>query len=158
MRNMMTGAGSLPEMLQADLDDLLDWDNNCFLTWTRVPGEADPDASRWFTALLSSDGERFSLRLEFWIPRWMSERGVAAILPAHLSVTAAVPGERAVVEIASGRWSELKAALPRVARTCARLINELWGRTESDQVLLLTVEYQHERLPVPFSKLPAYDR
>ncbi|HWO88316.1 MAG TPA: hypothetical protein VNL98_04110 [Gemmatimonadales bacterium] len=152
------GSRPLPETLLDDLRELLTWDNNCLLTWSGMGTETDPEGARWFTVKLSSDGERFALRLEFWIPEWMSERGVAAILPAHLQVEACRPGEWAAVDLGLRTWSELEASLPRVARTCARLINELWGPTEGEDVLLLTIDYQDEQLPLPFSELPGFRR
>jgi hypothetical protein len=147
----------LPQVLEDDLRELLTWDNNCFLTWSSVSSEADPDGSRWFSVRLSSDGVRFRFQLEFWIPEWMGERGVAAILPASVSVTDCRDGVAATVELALYRRSELVASVPRVARTCARLINELWGRTEADGLLLLAIDYQHERLDTPFPQLPTYE-
>lgn len=148
----------LPETLQDDLEELLTWDNNCYLSWVSVSNENDPDGSRWFTVKFNGDGRAWALRLEFWIPEWMNARGAAAILPAHLSLADCTPGVEASACMELSRWSDVKASLPRVARTCARLINELWGRTESEDVLLLTIDYQDERFPVPFSKLPGYGR
>jgi len=146
----------LPDSLAENLAELLQWDNNCFLTWVSVPCEADPDGSRWFTVRLSSDGKGFGFQLEFWIPNWMSERGIAAVLPARLGVQSCEAGVRAAVELRKGRWSELKLSVPQVARTCARLINELWGPTESADLLLVAMEFQDERLPTKFSELPVY--
>ena len=45
--------------------------------------------------LFSSDGCSFGLRLEFWIPEWMTERAVAAVLPAHLALADCRPGKEA---------------------------------------------------------------
>jgi hypothetical protein len=146
----------LPATLQDDLEELLTWDNNCFLSWVSVSTEQDPDGTRWFRVKLSSDGSCVWLRLEFWIPEWMTERGAAAILPAHLSLDGCRPGVEAAVDLPPLRWSELRGTLPRVARTCARLINELWGRTDTEDVLLLTIDYQEHRLETPFSSLPGY--
>jgi hypothetical protein len=146
----------LPETLLDDLQELVTWDNNAYLTWVGLSTEEDPDGSRWFSAKFSSDGETFGLRLEFWIPEWMTERALAAILPAHLGVDGFTRGVEGAVEVSRGRWPEVRAGLPRVARTCARLINELWGRTDSDGVLLLTIDYQEERLEIPFTELPGF--
>jgi hypothetical protein len=159
MPNLFSGVGlSLPETLLDDLEELLTWDNNCYLTWVSVSDDTDPEGARWFTVQFSSDGRDFGLRLDFWIPEWMNARGVAAVLPAHMEVAECEPGSRAVVDLGMRRWSELKASLPKVARTSARLINELWGPTESDEVLLLTIEYQDEQHPVAFPSLPGYGR
>jgi hypothetical protein len=140
----------LPDRLSADLEELLTWDNNCFLTWVRVGPETDPQAPPWFTVRITGLGRAFRVRLEFALPPRMTERGVAAILPAHLSVAECQPGKEAAVEWATCRWSELRASLPRLARTCARLMNELWGRTETDAVLLLRMDYQDVRSETPF--------
>ena len=80
---------------------------------------------------LSRQEDAVSLRAEFWIPEWMNARGVAAILPAHLVVADCEPGRYAVVELGTHPESEWEKQLPRLARTCARLLNELWGRTEA---------------------------
>jgi hypothetical protein len=158
MRNPPTvSPRSLPETLLSDLQELLTWENNCLLTWVSIRSEADPTGLRWFTVKYSSDGREFGLRLEFWVPEWMNARAVAAILPAHLAVADCDPGKQAAVDLGMGAWSALQASLPRVARTCARLINELWGRTEAEQVLLLTIEQQEEQLETPFTELPTYD-
>ena len=149
---------SLPEALQNDLEELLTWDNNCYLTWVRVDDGTVAEGSQPFTMQLTSDGREFGLRLEFWIPEWMNERGVSAILPASLSVAECRPGKSAAVEFGMRRWSEVETSLPRVARTCARLMNELWGRTDTDDVLLVTIDYQEEQLETPFTDLPSYGR
>lgn len=143
----------LPDVLEDDLQELLNWDNNCFLTWSSVVSENDPDGSRWFSVKLNSDGRQFCLSLEFWIPGWMGERAVAAILPASVEVSDCRDGISATVNLAPRQRSELATSIPRVARTCARLINELWGPTQADGILLLTIEYQHERLDTPFPEL-----
>ena len=159
MQNLFSGiADSLPQMLQSDLEELLTWDNNCYLTWMRVDSDAAGDAARPFTVKLSSDGRKFGLRAEFWIPEWMTERGVAAILPASLQVADCDPGQRAAVDFGMRKWSEVEASLPKVSRTCARLANELWGRTDVDDVLLMTIDYQDEQLETPFTDLPGYGR
>jgi hypothetical protein len=147
---------ALPALLQSDLEELLTWDNNCELTWTSILSESEE--SHWFRVALSSSGRDFGLALEFWIPEWMNARGVAAILPAHLAVGECVPGRHARVDLGMGRWSALQAGLPKVARTCARLINELWGATDSDDLLLLSMNYQDEQLETPFTELPTYGR
>ena len=150
----------LPDALQEDLESLCGWDNNSYLTWVSIGSEAEPplraslaapDASRWFTVKLNGDGQRYGLRLEFWIPAWMTERGVAAILPASLPVAGCRTGVSATVDLGLRTATELQAGLPRAARTCARLINELWGPTQTEGLLLLTMEYQEERLPEPFT-------
>jgi hypothetical protein len=146
----------LPEVLEDDLQELLVWDNNCFLTWSSVSSEGDPDGSRWFTVRLNSDGSRFGFSLEFWIPAWMSERGVAAILPASVAVAGCREGISATVELGLRRRSELVTSVPRLSRTCARLLNELWGPTQADGILLLVLDYQPELLDTPFSQLPTY--
>ena len=159
MQNLFSGSGPpLPETLLADLEELLTWDNNCLLTWVSLGNDCDRQNSRWFTVLLTSDGQQFGLRLEFWVPEWMTARGVDAVLPAHLSVQACTPGKEATVDLGMRRWSELEASLPKVARTSARLMNELWGPTVTDEVLLLTIEYQEEQLETPFPQLPTYGR
>lgn len=146
----------LPQVLEDDLRELLTWDNNCFLSWSSVSSESDPDGSRWFTVKLSSDGSRFGFRLEFWIPEWMDERGVAAILPASLTAAECRQGNFAAVDLGMRRRSELLASVPRVARTCARMINELWGLTLADGILLLAIDYQRDRLETPFPQLATY--
>ena len=157
MQNLFSAEGTpLPETLLEDLEELLTWDNNCYLTWVRMGSGAPSDDSRWFTVKLGSDGRDFGLRLEFWIPAWMNARGVEAVLPASLALTECVPGQRASVELGMRKWSEVHASLPRVARTCARLINELWGLTSSEELLLMTVDYQDEQLATPFTALPTY--
>ena len=148
----------LPQVLEDDLRELLTWDNNCFLTWCSVSSENDPDGSRWFTVKLTSDGFRFGFSLEFWIPEWMSERGVSAILPASVSVAECRTGISAAVDLGLRRRSELLESVARLASTCARLINELWGPTLADGILLLAIDYQRDRLETPFPQLPAYTR
>jgi hypothetical protein len=148
----------LPETLLEDLEELLSWDNNCFLTWVSVGDDTEAEGARWFTVRFSSDGRDFGLRLEFWIPQWMTARGVAAVLPASLPVAECKPGQQAAVDVGMERLSRVRANLPRLARTCARLINELWGRTESDGILLLAMEYQEQQLEMPFADLPTYGR
>jgi hypothetical protein len=146
----------LPDTLLEDLRELLTWDSNCFLTWMSVQPDPATEDSRWFIVRLSSDGHRFGLLLEFWIPAWMNERGVQAILPAHLTVTDCRDGVKVSVDLGLHRWSELKAMLPKVARTSARLINELWGRTDAEGVLLLAMEQDENPLNLSFSQLPSY--
>jgi hypothetical protein len=147
----------LPDVLLEDLNELVTWDNNCYLSWTK----ADPEgkmAPRWFKVRFGSDTLLFGLTLEFWVPAWMDARGVRAILPAHLEVLECEPGRSATVALGMGKWSEVQSSLPRVARTCARLVNELWGPTESDGVLLAEIDYQPETLPTPFPELRTYGR
>ncbi|HEU4753986.1 MAG TPA: hypothetical protein VFU47_12830 [Armatimonadota bacterium] len=150
------GEQSLPGQLQSDLEELLTWDNNCALTWSSLEGETDE--THWFRAELRSNGREFGLRLKFWIPEWMGERGVAAILPAHLQVEECAPGRHAAVSVGMGKWSALETSVPKVARTCARLINELWGSTDGDDVLLVSLDYLEEQLETPFQKLPTYGK
>lgn len=157
MKNLFSGTGrSLPETLLDDLEELLTWDNNCYLRWVWAGNDTEAEGSRWFSVALSSDGREFGLRLQFWIPDWMTERGVSAILPASLSPADFHDGRWAAVDLGMRRWSEVEASLPKVARTSARLINELWGRTESEDVLLLTIEYQDEQLETGFAEVPDY--
>lgn len=146
----------LPETLLEDLQKLTARDNNSFLTWCRLGAEPAGGEAPWFTVDYHSDGRRFGLRLAFWIPAWMNARGVAAILPARLLVTECDPGHQAEVDLGLERRSALLARLPAVARTCARLINELWGPTESEAVLLRVLDYAVEALPTPFPELEAY--
>ena len=146
----------LPQALLDDLTELLTWDNNAFLTWVRT--DDDIGGNRWFTVSLSSDGRQFGLRLEFWIPEWMTARGVTAILPAHLQLAECRLGTQATVDLGMRPWADVKASLPRVARTAARLMNELWGLTETDAVLLLAMEYQDELLETPFTQIPGYGK
>lgn len=139
----------LPEVLRQDLEALLSRDNNSFLTWVDDP-EAMPDNARWFTVKLTGDGERYALRLEFWIPSWMDERGVSAILPASRSVSECRRGVQAAVDLGSFRFAELARSLPRWSQTCARLINELWGVSGAEDVHLHAIDYQEELLPISF--------
>lgn len=155
-QNAGTTERPLPAVLLEDLRELLTWDNNCYLTWVRLTGEAETESQHWFTIQFGSDGRRFGLRLEFWIPDWMDQRGVEAILPAHLAVAAIETGRWAAVDLGRASWSGVIAGLPKVARTCARLMNELWGPTTALNVLLLTLEYQDEQLETPFSGVPGY--
>jgi hypothetical protein len=147
---------TLPEVLQDDLEELLTWDNNAYLTWMSVNSEAENAC--WFTVKLSSNGRDFGLRLEFWIPEWMTARGAAAVLPANWSLSECKNGERAVVDLGMGKWSAMVAALPRISRTCARLMNELWGETDVDDVMLMTIDYQDDQLEVPFTEIAGYGR
>lgn len=148
----------LPEVLLGDLRELLTWDNNCFLTWVQAPGDAEGEPQRWFMVRLGSDGRQFGFRLEFWIPGWMPQRGVEAILPAHLETAVFEPGKLAAVDLGLRPWTELERSLPRVSRTCARLMNELWGPTTARDVLLLTLEYQEEQLEAPFTEIPGHGK
>jgi len=151
MPNLFSRASRpLPDTLLDDLTELLTWDNNCLLTWGHLGDDNEPDGTRWFSVLYSSDGRSYGLRLEFWIPEWMNERAVAAVLPASLSAGETVPGKRAAVDLGMRPRAEVAASLPKVARTCARLMNELWGLTASDDVLLVAMEYQEELLDAPF--------
>ena len=118
----------LPELLRGDLAALLSSEGDGSVTWTRRDEEP---AERSFTLRAFRSEESVSLRAEFWIPEWMNARGVAAILPAHLVVADCEPGRYAVVELGTLPESEWAEQLPRLARTCARLLNELWGRTEA---------------------------
>jgi hypothetical protein len=63
-----------------------------------------------------------------------------------------------MVDLGMRKWSEVEASLPSVARTSARLMNELWGRTDVDDVLLMSIDYQDEQLEVPFTDMPTYGR
>lgn len=153
-----SGLKPLPEVLLGDLRELLTWDNNCFLTWVQAPSDVEGEPQRWFTVRLGSDGQKFGLRLEFWIPAWMSQRGVAAILPAHLEPSTFEPGRLAAVDLGLQPWPELERSLPKVSRTCARLMNELWGPATAREVLLLTLEYQDEQLEAPFTAIPGYGK
>ena len=118
----------LPEALQEDLESLCGRDNNSYLTWVSVGSDAEPDGSRWFTVKLNGEGRSYGLRLEFWIPGWMNERGVAAILPASQPVAGCRTGVSAAVDLGMRTAAELQAALPRAARLIAiqptrRIIN-----------------------------------
>jgi hypothetical protein len=141
----------LPDALQDDLESLFTWDNNSYLTWTSLSTESGPEGARWFTVKLTGDGRRFGFRLEFWIPGWMGERALAAILPASVPVAGCRTGVAGVVDLGKHGAAELRASVPRVARTCARLINELWGPTQTDGILLSVVDYQQERLETSFN-------
>ena len=139
----------LPEALQEDLEALLSRDNNSYVTWIDNPDVA-PEVARWFTVKLTGDAARYNLTLEFWIPLWMDERGVAAILPASQSVLECRQGVRAAVDLGSFAFAELASRLPRWSRTCARLINELWGVSSTEDVHLHAIDYQDGLQPVPF--------
>src|SRR5688500_1470249 len=104
----------LPQLLQSDLEELLTWENNCYLTWVQLDDE-EPGSWRKFNVRLWSDGRRFGMALDFGVPEWMDSRGVEAILPAHLSVTSMERGRRAVVELGMKPWRELEESLPKVA-------------------------------------------
>ena len=43
-----------------------------------------------------------------------------------------------------------------VARTTARLMNELWGPTQGDDVMLVGIDYLESLLPIPFAEVPGY--
>lgn len=153
MQNLFSGIERpLPDLLQEDLGELLTWENNCYLTWVRLDDE-EPDSWRRFTVRLWSDGRRFGFTLDFGIPAWMNARGVEAILPAHLQVSEISDGLRAEVELGLMGWRDLKISLPRVARTCARLMNELWGSTTGEDVMLVGIDYQEPLLPTPFPEI-----
>lgn len=156
MQHLFSGMErSLPQLLQADLEELATWDNNCYLTWVQLD---DEEAGSWrkFTVRLWSDGRQFGLALDFGVPEWMDLRAAEAILPAHLSVTSMDRGRRAVVETGLKQWPRLKESLPKTARTCARLINELWGPTEGDDVMLVGIDYLETVLPVSFAEIPGH--
>jgi hypothetical protein len=158
MRSLFTGLDRpLPETLRDDLEDLLTWDNNAVLTWVRLD-EGEQGDWRKFTVRLRSDGHAFGLMLDFGIPDWMNERGVSAILPAHLAVWECERGKRASVDLGLRRWSELRTSLPRAARTCARLMNELWGVTGTQDVLLTGIDYDEVVLPTPYPELRNYGK
>lgn len=146
----------LPALLKEDLEELLTWENNCYLTWVQLDDD-DPESWRKFNVRLWSDGRRFCLTLDFGVPEWMDARGVEAILPAHLSVTEMEPGRRAVVDLGLKSWLELKASVPRVARTCARLMNELWGPTIGENFMLVGIDYLEPQLPTPFGEIPGHE-
>ena len=155
MQNLFSGIERpLPEILLLDLKELLTWDNNCHLTWVRLDDD-DPETWKRFSVRLWSDGRRFALNLAFGIPSWMNSRGVEAILPAHLEVSEWETG-RAVVCLGLQKWSELKSGLPRSARTCARLMNELWGPTSGQDVMLVGIDYLEPLLPIPFTEIPGH--
>lgn len=145
----------LPDVLREDLEELLTWENNCYLTWVQLDDE-EPGSWRRLTVRLWSDGRRFCLTLDLGIPAWMDARAVEAILPAHLSVTSMEKG-RALVDLGLKPWSELKSGLPRAARTCARLMNELWGPTTAENVMLVGIDYLDAQLPTPFAQVPGHD-
>lgn len=143
----------LPDTLRKDLEALARRDNNSYLQWVQHP-EADSGVTPWFEVRLTGEEDgHYALRLTFWIPGWMDERGVSAILPASRSLADCRRGEWAAVELGSRRFPELSASLPRVARTCARLINELWGPTGSDGIQLEEMAYQEDLAPQPFPEL-----
>lgn len=143
----------LPQLLLGDLEELASWDNNAYLTWERNEPLEQFQGIPWFRVFFSGDGTQFGLRLEFAIPIWMNARGVSAILPARLELTACTPGELAVVDYGLHPPGALLAALPGVARTCARLLNELWGPTDVTDIFLPTMEYQAVLHPTPFPSL-----
>lgn len=127
----------LPNRLREDIAVLLAAEGGGVRTWVRAEtGEASGE--RYFTLRKTCNAGRAALRLEFWIPDWMSARGAAAILPAHLAVEECLPGERAVVPLGERPEAEWQPEAPRLGRTCARLMNELWGRTDAPEVV--TVE------------------
>jgi hypothetical protein len=156
MQNLFSGMERpLPELLQDDLKELLTWENNCVLTWVRLDDE-ELDSWRRFSVQLWSDGRLFALALDFGIPAWMTQRGVEAVLPAHLAVSEIEPGARAAVNLGLRKWSQVRTDLPRTARTCARLINELWGATRGEDLMLVGIDYLEYQLSTPFSLLPGY--
>lgn len=153
MQNLFSGMERpLPELLQEDLGELLTWENNCYLTWVRLDDD-EPDSWRRFTVRLWSDGARFGLTLDFGIPGWMNRRAVEAILPAHLSSVEVEEGLQAVVQLGLRPWKELQGSLPKVARTCARLMNELWGPTTGEDVMLVGIDYTEPQLPISFPEI-----
>jgi len=139
----------LPDALREDLEALIARDNNSFLRWVDDP-QVEPASARWFVVKFTGESGRYALRLELWLPAWMDERSLSAILPASRTVTECRRGERAAVELGTFRFAELERALPRWSRTCARLINELWGVSTSDGVHLQELGYQDELLREPF--------
>lgn len=157
MQNLFAGLDRpLPAILQEDLEELLTWENNCYLTWVQLDDD-DPGTWRKFNVRLWSDGHRFALTLDFGVPEWMDARGVEAILPAHLPVSEMERGRRAVVELGLKPWPELRSGLPKVARMCARLMNELWGPTKGEDVMLVGIDYLEPQSPTPFPDVPGYD-
>jgi hypothetical protein len=158
MRSLFSGLERpLPETLQDDLEDLLTWDNNAVLTWVSLDEEED-GAWRKFSVKMYCDGRLFGLALDFGIPEWMNARGVGAIVPASLRVGEVESGKRASIDLGPRKWSELRVGLPRVSRTCARLMNELWGPTHTEDVLLTGIDYAEELLPTPYPELRSYGK
>ena len=134
---------SLPDRLAEDLAELFASERASFLTWQDRRDESE--RPRWFRARVSptgADGAPWQLAFHFWVPAWMRERGVRAILPARLQVDACEPGAWALTHIAAGSFADLQQALPPAARTAARLIQELWGATGPDEVWLREIADQ----------------
>ncbi len=123
----------LPELLTVDIGALLSEAGDGSVSWTPLDAQ-DEATERRFTLRKVASEERIALALEFRIPAWMTERGVLAILPAHLVPTECRDGHSATVELGARAESEWRAELTRLCRTCARLMNELWGRTDAVDV------------------------
>lgn len=141
----------LPDTLRQDLQTLLLRDNHSYLLWVRET-QTSAESAPWFKVIFRGEEGHYSLRLEFAIPGWMDRRGVAAILPASRSVADCRRGEWAAVNLDEAPFRDLFQRLPRVARTCARLMNELWGPTETHDMRLEELAYLDQLSPTPFPK------
>jgi len=124
----------LPERLGEDLSELFASECESRLTWQDARDEGEHP--RWFQVLLGRAGRSWRLSFTFWVPPWMHERGVRAILPARLEVAACEPGVRATAHVGAGSFADLQQRLPQAARVAGRLVQELWGATGPDDVWL----------------------
>ncbi len=124
----------LPERLEEDLAELLDEEPDALLSWEDIRDESD--RPRWFQVLLYRRDGVAGLRFSFWIPAWMKQAGVAAMLPARLRVDDCEPGAQATTHLAASSLQEVRSRLPQAAHLVARLMNDLWGPTEAEDVWL----------------------
>lgn len=142
---------SLPERLAEDLAELFASERAAFLTWQDRRDESE--RPRWFRALAGPEDATgaapWRLRFQCWIPGWMQERGVRAILPARLQVDDCQPGAWASTTVATGSFAELQRGLAPAARVAARLIQELWGATAADEVWLRELADQEPTSATP---------
>ena len=157
MRNLFdNGAGSLPDKLGGDLEALLTCERAASLTWHDL--RDDRSEPRWFQVLYGPNGQELTLTFRFWIPDWMGEHAVAAILPARLEVDAVEAGRWARLSFARGTRSQLATRIPATARCAARLMNELWGRTEAEDVWLEEYAEAADELAADLTAIDAWKR
>src|SRR6266508_4035404 len=97
-------SSDLPARLGEDLGELFAAEGEPVLAWEDARDPAPQP--RWFKARLQRQGSRYRLSFEFWIPPWMDERGVRAILPARLSVDDCAPGLRATTHVATALFGQ----------------------------------------------------
>jgi len=138
MRNLFSEMDRpLPQAVEAALLAHLKGEDPVELTWRPIATPANAAAEPFFTIRVEADdARRRRASYRFWAPDRLSRRGLEALLPARLSLTAHEPGVAAAAEETFPSLKELRDRIGPLAGMIARLMNTLWGVTETREVFL----------------------